>query len=186
MTSRKLFRKIIPVVLAGAAAIVMAVPMTAMAGDWNRHDNVRHENLVRHDSFVRHENLVNREQNQYRLAQRAYVPNYYGYAPQGAEPMYGAGVPAYAAPYAGGAYGAGAYGAGPCGNVSRLENVYRHDRNTGHPAAANDVLHQMQTAEGRCGGVSSVAPLAGNANRYAYGQNGSAFSPLLGNFLGIR
>src|SRR5208282_3188797 len=153
MTSRKLFRKIIPVVLAGAAAIVMAVPMTAMAGDWNHHGYVSHQNLGRHENVVRHDALVHGWDN-YRMAQRDYVPN--NYAPRAIVPAapgygygYGAGAPAYAAPYAGGAYGygGGANGAGPCGNIARLENVYRHDRNTGHPSAAKDVAHQMQIAE---------------------------------------
>ena len=37
-----------------------------------------------------------------------------------------------------------------CANAARLENQYRHDRATGHPAAANDVLAEMRTAESRC------------------------------------
>jgi hypothetical protein len=37
-----------------------------------------------------------------------------------------------------------------CANAERLENQYRHDRETGHPAAANDVLAEMRTAESRC------------------------------------
>jgi hypothetical protein len=39
-----------------------------------------------------------------------------------------------------------------CANAARLENQYRHDRETGHPAAANDVLAEMRTAENRCHG----------------------------------
>ena len=37
-----------------------------------------------------------------------------------------------------------------CANAARLQNQYRHDRATGHPAAANDVLAEMRTAESRC------------------------------------
>jgi hypothetical protein len=59
--------------------------------------------------------------------------------------------------------------------VTRLQNVYRQDRATGHPAAANDVARQMQL----CGGVSSGYPYSGY-----YGPNGSVFAPMLGNFLG--
>jgi hypothetical protein len=39
-----------------------------------------------------------------------------------------------------------------CANAARLENQYRNDRATGHPAAANDVLEEMRTAESRCHG----------------------------------
>lgn len=41
---------------------------------------------------------------------------------------------------------------GACANAARLENQYRHDRETGHPAAANDVLAEVRTAENRCHG----------------------------------
>lgn len=37
-----------------------------------------------------------------------------------------------------------------CANAARLENQYRRDRATGHPAAANDVVAEMRTAENRC------------------------------------
>ncbi|MGC1678046.1 MAG: hypothetical protein WA740_11000 [Candidatus Binataceae bacterium] len=82
----------------------------------------------------------------------AYDYNYnrgpgYGYA--GPSEMYGAGVPAYGPSYAGLGYGGGA-----CSNVQRLENQVRRDRNTGHPAAANDLLHRMRFAESRCGSGS--------------------------------
>ena len=39
-----------------------------------------------------------------------------------------------------------------CSNAARLESQYRRDRATGHPAAANDVLAEMRTAENRCHG----------------------------------
>ena len=39
-----------------------------------------------------------------------------------------------------------------CANAERLENQYRRDRATGHPAAADDVLAEMRTAENRCHG----------------------------------
>lgn len=66
----------------------------------------------------------------------------YGYG----VPAYGAGGPAYGSSYAGLGYGGGA-----CGNVQRLENQYRRDRNTGHPAAANDLLYRLRHAENHCG-----------------------------------
>jgi hypothetical protein len=161
MTSNKIFKRLIPMVLAGAVMLVLAMPMTANAKDWDHHDNGRHNGWVHqdwdHHDNGRHNGWVYRDRDDFhhydrddfRRAPRGYYPNNdYGYAP---------------------AYGRGY--AGPC-DVSRLQNVYRHDRATGHPAAANDVARQMQY----CGGGSY--PYSG----YYNGQYGSAFAPLLGNF----
>jgi hypothetical protein len=58
---------------------------------------------------------------------------------------YSEGAPYYVMPegYAGGA----------CAWAQHLRNVYYHDRNTGHPAAAASLLPQLRRAEERCGGV---------------------------------
>ena len=58
---------------------------------------------------------------------------------------YALGAPYYVMPrgYAGGA----------CAWARHLRNVYYYDRNTGHPAAANDLLPQLRRAERNCGGV---------------------------------
>lgn len=182
MTSVKFLKKVIPIALAGAAALVMAIPMSASAGDWNRHNQVAHQAWL-----ARHQNWSN-SWHHFRSAQPAYVPAYgyarrpYGYGQQAvipAAPAYGAGVPAYATPYGSGVYGTGY---GPCTNLTRLQNVYRQDRATGHPLAANDVARQMKVAGNGCGGMASIAPLGG----YGYGQNGSVFAPLMGSLLGIR
>jgi hypothetical protein len=118
MASVKFFKKIMPIALAGAAALMMAMPISALAGDWNHHDRVACQAWL-----ARHQNWLN---GWHRPAAPAYVPAY-GYAPRAAipaAPAYSAGVPAYATPYAGGAYGTpyagGAYGTGygPCGNVT--------------------------------------------------------------------
>jgi hypothetical protein len=45
------------------------------------------------------------------------------------------------------------YGGGACAWANHLRNVYRHDEETGHPAAAADLLYQMHRAERSCGGV---------------------------------
>jgi hypothetical protein len=161
MTSNKILKRLIPMVLVGAVMLVFAMPMTASARDWDHHDNGRHDGWVQgyRDDF-HHYGWVDHDRGYFSPAPRAYYPNNYsGYAP---------------------AYGTGY--AGLCGNLTRLQNVYRQDRATGHPAAANDVVRQMQGAEARCGGVSSVYPYSG----YIYGQNGSAFAPRLGNFLGLH
>ena len=129
----KFFKRLIPMVLGGAAMLMLAMPVTASANDWNHHDNGIHNGWVHRDrdDFHRHW-----DRDDYRSAPRAYYPNTY-YAPQPAVPVYAA--PRYAAPYG--------YSSG-CGNMTRLQNVYRYDRRTGHPAAANDVARRMQ----RCGG----------------------------------
>lgn len=182
MTSLRFFRKLLPIALAAAAALVMLIPMSASAGDWNHHNQIAHQAwLARHQNWSGGWHRFHAAAPAYAPAY-AYAPRAYGYAPQAmipAAPAYGAGVPAYTTPYAAGAYGSGN---GPCGNITRLQNVYRHDRATGHPLAANDVARQMRSGGNGCGGMASIAPYGG----YAYGQNGSVFAPLMGSLLGVR
>lgn len=182
MTWLRFFRKLLPIALAAGAALVMLIPISALAGDWNHHNQIAHQAWL-----ARHQNWSG-GWHRFHAAAPAYAPAYgyarraYGYAPQAvipAAPAYGAGVPAYTTPYAAGAYGSGY---GPCGNLTRLQNVYRHDRATGHPLAANDVARQMRRGGNGCGGMASIAPYGG----YAYGQNGSVFAPLMGSLLGVR
>lgn len=45
------------------------------------------------------------------------------------------------------------YAGGACAWARHLRGIYLHDRNTGHPSAANDLLPQMRRAERNCGGV---------------------------------
>jgi hypothetical protein len=45
------------------------------------------------------------------------------------------------------------YSGGACAWAQHLRGVYNHDRNTGHPAAAADLLPQLHNAERNCGGV---------------------------------
>ncbi len=45
------------------------------------------------------------------------------------------------------------YAGGSCGWARHLRNVYMHDRYTGHPAAAADLLPRLHRAERACGGV---------------------------------
>jgi hypothetical protein len=60
-------------------------------------------------------------------------------------------APAYVTPY----YGRSGYasGGGACAWAQHVRNVYARDRYTGHPAAARDLLPQLQRAEQACGGV---------------------------------
>jgi hypothetical protein len=88
------------------------------------------------------------------------------------------------------------YGAGGCANVTRMQNVYRKDMASGHPAAANDAARKMK----RCGTggypyAQSGFPFAQSALPFAqgglpYAQNGypyaqSGFGPSVRNFLGL-
>jgi len=52
-------------------------------------------------------------------------------------------VPYYVMPYG--------YAGGACAWARHLRTVYNQDRYTGHPAAANDLLPQLQRAERACG-----------------------------------
>jgi hypothetical protein len=52
-------------------------------------------------------------------------------------------VPYYVMPYG--------YAGGACAWARHLRAVYNQDRYTGHPAAANDLLPQLQRAERACG-----------------------------------
>jgi hypothetical protein len=54
------------------------------------------------------------------------------------------------------------YRGGACAWARHLRIVYAQDRNSGHPAAASDLLPQMHNAERRCGGV----PYGYNSYRY--------------------
>jgi hypothetical protein len=182
MTSLRFLGKLLPIALVAAAALVMLIPMSVSAGDWNHHNQIAHQAwLARHQNWSGGWHRFHAAAPAYPPAY-AYAPRAYGYAPQAMIPAvraYGAGVPAYTTPYAAGAYGSGY---GPCGNLTRLQNVYRHDRATGHPLAANDVARQMRSGGNGCGGMASIAPYGS----YAYGQNGSVFAPLMGSLLGVR
>ncbi len=54
------------------------------------------------------------------------------------------------------------YAGGACGWARHLRAVYNHDRYTGHPAAAEDLLPRLRRAERACGGV----PYGYNGYRY--------------------
>ena len=61
----------------------------------------------------------------------------------------------YNGPYAEGPYYVmpRGYAGGSCAWARHLRNVYTHDRYTGHPAAAADLLPRLHRAERACGGV---------------------------------
>lgn len=127
-----------------------------------------------------------------------YGRNYGGRGYYGA-PAYGA--PAYAVPAYTSAVPYGGYGGGRnCAKAQRVINTYYRDRNTGHPAAAYDLLAQNRWAfNSGCGGAASytAAPYAapyggggllgglGGLGGYG-GQGGYGVAPAYGNYGGYN
>lgn len=110
---------------------------------------------------------------------RDYGRGYRGYYPA---PVYTA--PVYAAPVYS---GYGGYGRS-CWNAQRVMNAYWRDRNTGHPAAAYDLLRQNQWAFHS--GCATGAPVGNGlfggygGNYGGYGYNGGYGQPYGGNGYG--
>src|SRR5271163_4793691 len=206
---------------------MLATPIAAAAHDYNHYDHATHAARVAAEThpfanhaygngaFARHERHEERaiaDANAYRNYGRGYgyaAPAYV--APAYSAPVYAA--PAYAAPgYAAAPYYGGGYGGGNgCRRAQSVMTNYYKDRNTGHPAAAYDLLRQNQGVLNS--GCATGAPIMGSAplggllgglggygrpaynggynTGYAqqgYGQpygGGSMLAPLLGQF-GIR
>jgi hypothetical protein len=164
-------------VLIGLA--MLATPMAAAAKDYHHYDShaarveARAVNASAHpfaatrnyDRFVRHDAAAYRDY------------GYRGYAAPGY-----VGAPAYAAApyYAGG----GGYGGGNgCGSASRVMNTYYRDRNTGHPAAAYDLLAQNRWAfrSGCAGAAPAGGGLFGGVPAYnSYGGGSGLLGGLFG------
>jgi len=132
--------------------------------------------------------------NAYRNYGRNYGWNYgrnYGNPGYYQAPAYAAAPPYYGAP--------GYAGAGACRQAHSIVSNYYRDRNTGHPAAANDLLRQNQWAfRSGCGGVAPAAgglfgglggvPAYNNYGGYngGYGQpygSTSTLAPLIQQFV---
>ena len=76
------------------------------------------------------------------------------------------------------AYTAPVYGYGyrdPCQRARSVVNNYYKDRNTGHPAAANDLLRQNQWAFHSGCGVGPAPYNYGGYGNYGYGGYGQAY-----------
>jgi|SRR5271170_2805905 len=208
---------------------MLATPIAAAAHDYNHYDHAAHaarvaaathpfaNHVFGNGAFARHERHEERaiaDANAYRNYGRGYgTPAYV--APAYTAPVYAApayAAPAYAStPYYGGGYGGGGYGGNGCRRAQSVMTNYYKDRNTGHPAAAYDLLRQNQGVLNS--GCATGAPIMGSAplggllgglggygrpaynggynTGYAqqgYGQpygGGSMLAPLLGQF-GIR
>ena len=109
-------------------------------------------------------------------AYRNYGQNYGnpGYYPA---PVYTA--PGYMVP----GYGAGYGGGQNCARAQRIINDYYRDRNTGHPAAASDLLARNQWAfHSGCGGAAPYAGglLGGLGGVPAYNNSGGYGQPYSG------
>jgi hypothetical protein len=132
--------------------------------------NAFHGNAVARHDFREERRMA--DLNAYRNYGRGYAAPGYVAAPVYGAPAYAA-VPAYgaAAPY----YGA-VGGGGGCGAARSVVNNYYRDRNTGHPAAAYDLLAQNRwafrsgctsgaaTGGGMLGGLGGLGRLGGGYN----------------------
>ena len=160
---------------------MLATPIAAAAHDYNHYDHATHAARVAaavnashpfaghafggNGAFARHERHEERA-----IADANAYRNYgygrgYGYAaPAYVAPVYAApayATPGYAAaPYYGGGYGGG-YGGNGCRHAQSVMTNYYKDRNTGHPAAAYDLLRQNQGALNS--GCATGAPVMGSA-----------------------
>jgi hypothetical protein len=114
---------------------------------------------------------------------RGVVPVYPSYGYANPQPAIGYVAPAPAVGYATPSYGS------PCVVAQRAIKIARHDRRTGHPAAANDVLRNNAQALASCPGIAGLpaygsygysAPYA--ASPYGYGAS-TMLAPLLQNFI---
>ncbi len=169
---------------------MLATPIAAAAHDYNHYDHAAHaarvaaathpfaNHVFGNGAFARHERHEERaiaDANAYRNYGRGYgygAPAYV--APAYTAPVYAA--PAYAAPgYAAAPYYGGGYGGGNgCRRAQSVMTNYYKDRNTGHPAAAYDLLRQNQWAlNSGCatgapvmGGVPSMGGLLGGLGGY--------------------
>jgi hypothetical protein len=166
---------------------MLATPIAAAAHDYNHYDHATHAARVAaasnathsfashafgNGAFARHERHEERaiaDANAYRNYGRGY-----GYAaPAYAAPVYAA--PAYAAaPYYGGGYGGG----NGCRHAQSVMTNYYKDRNTGHPAAAYDLLRQNQGVLNS--GCASGAPVMGSAPIMGSSPLGGLFGGLGG------
>ena len=162
---------------------MLATPIAAAAHDYNHYDHATHaarvaaathpfaNHVFGNGAFARHERHEERaiaDANAYRnygngggygYAAPAYVAPVYT-APVYAAPAYAA--PGYAAaPYYGSGYGGGYGGGNGCRKAQSVMNNYYKDRNTGHPAAAYDLLRQNQWALNS--GCATGAPVMGSS-----------------------
>jgi hypothetical protein len=168
-------------VLVGLA--MLATPLAAAAKDYHHYDShaahvARSVNASAHsfvatrnyDRALRHDAAAGwtadhrgwRDAAAYRAYGRGYAaPGYVG-APYAATPYYGGGG------YAGG---------NGCGAAQRVMNTYYRDRNTGHPAAAYDLLAQNRWAFNS--GCAGGAPVGGGL----FGGGVPAYNSYRGNGL---
>jgi hypothetical protein len=133
------------------------------------------------DRFARSSNW--RQYRAYNAGNGVVTPVYpsYGYSNPLPVPAVGYLAPAPAVGYADPNYGS------PCVAAQRAIKIAHHDRRTGHPAAANDVLRNNSRALASCPQANSLTAynaygLPQQAYPYSYGT-GSVVAPLLQNLI---
>jgi hypothetical protein len=146
---------------------MLATPISASAYDYNyNHGNSHAARVARSVSASAHPFATGRALGHDGIAARDWRADNRGWGDAAAYRAYGrpgyvagpryVAAPAYgvAAPY----YGGGG-GGGGCGRAQQIMNTYYRDRNTGHPAAAYDVLAQNRWAfrNGCAGGGAPVS-----------------------------
>jgi hypothetical protein len=186
--------------LAGLA--MLATPLTAAAKDYDYHQTSHAAHVASHfvaPGAVTGHAFRNSAKNTWLAPanpgawhQRGWADanayRHYGYGRPGyyaAAPVYAA--PAYVVPAYGGGYAGG--GGNGCGAAQRVMNTYYRDRNTGHPAAAYDVLRQNQWAARS--GCATGAPVGGGGllgGLGAFRGNGGGFggAPAYANYGGYN
>jgi hypothetical protein len=150
---------------------MLATPIAAAAHDYNHYDHATHAARVAAEThpFANHAfgngAFARHERHEERAIADANAYRNYGYGRGYGTPAYVAPVyaaPAYAAaPYYGGGYGGGGYGGNGCRHAQSVMTNYYKDRNTGHPAAAYDLLRQNQGVLNS--GCASGAPVMGSS-----------------------
>ena len=165
MNAKNFFKRMIPAAFAGAAALVLAMPMNAMAHDWDHHDNGRHMGWFHRDH----------DSDDCGLRGRGFYPRSYYPAPQ-----------AYQMPYGYGGYG---YGNGMNRlqqKLARTEALHQRALANGNRRMAKITSEHMYELEreGRMNGRYGT-PYYGYGQDYGYGQGYGQTGSVLGNMFGL-
>jgi hypothetical protein len=172
MNAKQILKKMIPMVLAGASLIVLALPINASAHDWCHHDNGRHLGWYQNRGNWGHRDWDD-DHCDFRPRYQGYnygYNNYRTYPPV----YYGGGYPTYG------------YGGGRQGYLMEQWQAVkaRHDRAVamGNRSAAEATSDRLYNIDRRLG----YDPRTGYGNGYGYQSYGSGpvVAPLLGSLLG--
>lgn len=169
MNPKKFLKRLVPTVLAGAAVLVLAMPMTAMAHEWH-HDNGRHFGWFHRDRD---------DHCDFRGGRNFYPRNYYQ------------GPPAYS--YGQQPYAFGGYGNNPRMNFlqqkwDRAEAAHQNALANGNRRAAKITSNRLYQLDRQMGVNGNRYYRNDGYNSYPYAspytQNGPVFGQL-GNMFGL-